>query len=44
MPTDPTPAIHATASADGRRTAIALVAATLISVALLVLLAIFDIK
>ena len=44
MPVDPSPAIHATKSGDGRRTVIALVSATLISVAALALLAIFDVK
>ena len=41
MPIDSSPA---TKSTDGRRTAIALVSATLISVAVLALLAIFDVK
>ena len=40
----PTPAIHATAAADSRRTAIALVSAALISIVVLALLAIFDVK
>ena len=46
MPTHPLPepAIPATAPADGRRTAIALVSAALISVVVLALLAIFDVK
>ena len=44
MPADPSSAIRATERLDGRRTAIALVSATLISVAVLVLLAIFDVK
>ena len=47
MPMHPQHASHApeaTESTDGRRTVIALVSATLISVAVLVLLAIFDVK
>jgi hypothetical protein len=36
--------LRATNHADGRRTAIALVSATLISVVVLALLAIFDVK
>lgn len=44
MPVDPSRASHATESADGRRTVIALVSATLISLAVLALLAIFDVK
>ena len=44
MPPDPSRAIDAPESADGRRTVIALVSATLISVAVLALLAIFDVK
>ena len=37
-------ATHTTESTDGRRTAIALVSATLISIAVLSLLVIFDVK
>jgi hypothetical protein len=44
MPIHPTRADSAPESADGRRTVIALVSATLISVAALALLAIFDVK
>jgi hypothetical protein len=44
MPMPDSRAIHATESADGRRTAIAFVSATLISIVVLVLLAIFDVK
>jgi hypothetical protein len=44
MPLDPSPASHPSKSADGRRTVIAFVSATLISVAALALLAIFDVK
>ena len=44
MPVDPKRQIHATENAHGRRTVIALVSATLISVAALALLAIFDVK
>ena len=44
MPVHPSRTIHATESADGRRTVIAFVSATLISVAALALLAIFDVK
>jgi len=44
MPVDPTHASRTPKSADGRRTVIALVSATLISVAALAVLAIFDIK
>jgi len=44
MPIDSSPQIPATNNGDGRRTAIALVSATLISVAVLALLAIFDVK
>jgi hypothetical protein len=40
----PSPAAHATESTNGRRTAIALVSATLISIAVLSLLVIFDVK
>jgi len=44
MPVQSPRVTHATESADGRRTAIALVTATLISVVVLLLLAIFDVK
>jgi hypothetical protein len=44
MPIHPSRPIHASESADGRRTAIAVVSATLISVVVLLLLAIFDVK
>lgn len=44
MPINSLSPVPATKSADGRRTAIALVSATLISVAVLALLAIFDVK
>jgi hypothetical protein len=44
MSGEPTGATGPTENADGRRTAIALVCATLISVAVLALLAIFDVK
>jgi hypothetical protein len=44
MSTDPSGATGTPQNADGRRTAIALVSATLISVAVLALLAIFDVK
>lgn len=44
MQDHPSPAIHATQNADDRRTAIAVVSATLISIVVLVLLAIFDVK
>jgi len=44
MPVYPPRPIHAPESSDGRRTAIALVSATLISLAALALLAIFDVK
>ena len=44
MPINSSPPVPTTKSADGRRTAIALVSATLISVAVLALLAIFDVK
>jgi hypothetical protein len=44
MSDHPARAIQTTESADGRRTTIAFVSATLISVAVLVLLAIFDVK
>jgi hypothetical protein len=44
MPVHPSRAMQATPGADGRRTVIALVSATLISVTLLALLAIFDVK
>jgi hypothetical protein len=42
MPVDPSPTSHAAKDADGRRTIIAFLSATLISLAALVLLAIFD--
>ena len=44
MPVHPSRVIHATKSADGRRTVIALLSATLMSLAVLALLAIFDVK
>ena len=44
MPVDPSRTIHAANSGDRRRTVIAFVSATLISVAALALLAIFDVK
>jgi len=44
MSVHPSRTIQATASADGRRTVIALLSATLISLAVLALLAIFDVK
>jgi hypothetical protein len=44
MPMIPPPMLRATNQADRRRTAIAFVSATLISVVVLVLLAIFDVK
>ena len=44
MPVHPSRAAGATKSADGRRTVIAFVSATLISLAALALLAIFDVK
>jgi len=44
MPVDPSHASPVTENTDGRRTVIALVSATLISVAALALLAIFDVK
>ena len=44
MPADPSPAIHVTESTDGRRTVIAFVSATLISLGVLALLAIFDVQ
>jgi hypothetical protein len=44
MAVHPSRQIQATENADGRRTVIALVSATLISLALLGLLAIFDVK
>jgi hypothetical protein len=44
MPVDPSRAIHGPRSDDGRRTVIALVSSTLISIVLFALLAIFDVK
>ena len=44
MPVHLSRVIHATKSADGRRTVIALLSATLMSLAVLALLAIFDVK
>jgi len=44
MPVHPSRAAGATQSADGRRTVIALVSAALISLVVLALLAIFDVK
>ena len=44
MPDSPARPIHATQSAEGRRTAIALVSAALISLVVLALLAIFGVK
>jgi hypothetical protein len=44
MSVQPSRAIRATQSGDGRRTAIAFVSAALISVALLACMAIFDVR
>jgi hypothetical protein len=44
MPLDPSRAFHTPGSADDRRTVIAFVSATVISIAVLALLAIFDVK
>jgi len=44
MPLHPSDALHATESSADRRTVIAFVSATIISIAVLVLLAIFDVK
>jgi len=44
MPVDPSRQSRTTDTASGGRTALALVSATLISVAVLALLAIFDVK
>ena len=44
MPVPPSRTIPSPGSADGRRTAIAFVSATLISVVVLTLLAIFDVR
>jgi hypothetical protein len=44
MPNDPSRVIQPNQNADGRRTAIALVSATLMSIVVLALLAIFDVK
>jgi hypothetical protein len=44
MPLDPSRAIQGPQSSDDRRTVIAFVSATVISIAVLVLLAVFDVK
>ena len=44
MPNDPSPAMQTTGSTDSRRTVIALVSAAVMSLVVLALLAIFDVR